>query len=169
MLPVMDFYRSTDPEEWTSIRIAEHNHAKPEKKGLKLVLDGIKKDLEVVAASNGFDMQRRNKAQQIVNEWKAEQQVLVTGNTIVKMDVIQKKIANASRPTIRKHIQDEKAKTEDKGDKKQQPLAKKVRLDIDVARSIDTSDANSDKEGDRRHVTICKEQPKKVGIKLNNL
>ncbi|RUP52349.1 hypothetical protein BC936DRAFT_145976 [Jimgerdemannia flammicorona] len=80
MLPVMDFYRSTDPEEWTSIRIAEHNHAKPEKKGLKLVLDGIKKDLEVVAASNGFDMQRRNKAQQIVNEWKS----LACGRVLMK-------------------------------------------------------------------------------------
>ncbi|RUP45445.1 hypothetical protein BC936DRAFT_148175 [Jimgerdemannia flammicorona] len=133
--------------------------------------------------------------QQIVNEWKdwvaplklkcenvekyelersrwkvemlqAEKQVLATGNAIIQMDVIQKKFADASRPTIRKHIQDEKVKTEDKGAEKQ-PLVKKVRLDIDDARSIDTSDANSDKEGDRRHVTICKEQPEKVGIKLN--
>ncbi|RUS27269.1 hypothetical protein BC938DRAFT_483495 [Jimgerdemannia flammicorona] len=81
------------------------------------------------------------------SRWKvemlqAEKQVLATGNAIIQMDVIQKKFADASRPTIRKHIQDEKVKTEDKGAEKQ-PL---VRLDIDDARSIDTFDANSDKE-----------------------
>jgi len=71
MFILKDFYDDTTIEDWTCVKMVEYYRLKSELKDSKNVLDRIRKDLEEVAKSDSkFDMPRKKKAQDILDDWK---------------------------------------------------------------------------------------------------
>ncbi|RUP46781.1 hypothetical protein BC936DRAFT_146531 [Jimgerdemannia flammicorona] len=133
----MDFYK-IPVDNWTCANIVEHYKSELPKTTRKILFDHIKKDLQRVAlASSGFDVTRREKAQEILDSWmvgfglfgsqsrehnrlgcgeagtlsrRAKQQELATENASKQMDVIQKKFVNYNIANLRKLC------SEDQGD-----------------------------------------------------
>ncbi|RUP46779.1 hypothetical protein BC936DRAFT_146531 [Jimgerdemannia flammicorona] len=134
----MDFYK-IPVDNWTCANIVEHYKSELPKTTRKILFDHIKKDLQRVAlASSGFDVTRREKAQEILDSWmdwtatiklkgktlrhllnrsqqkvevlEAKQQELATENASKQMDVIQKKFVNYNIANLRKLC------SEDQGD-----------------------------------------------------
>ncbi|CAI2182542.1 12681_t:CDS:2 [Funneliformis geosporum] len=67
----MDFYRDTAIEDCTCVNLVEHYHARSGQKDLKKVMDYIKKDLQKVADFDSeFEVTRKGKAREILNDWK---------------------------------------------------------------------------------------------------
>ena len=67
------FYDDTAIENWTCARIMEYYRSKSEQKDRKKVLDRIKKDLEEVEESDSFDIRKKRKAREILDNWKVSQ------------------------------------------------------------------------------------------------
>ncbi|CAG8597602.1 9468_t:CDS:10 [Ambispora gerdemannii] len=63
------FYNDTAIENWTCVNMEEYYRSKSGQNRRK-VLDCIKKDLEEVANLGDFDMTRKRKAQDILDDWK---------------------------------------------------------------------------------------------------
>ncbi|RIB17589.1 hypothetical protein C2G38_2186920 [Gigaspora rosea] len=66
----MDFYQANTIENWTLVILMEHYHLKKKLKDKKQILDSIKKDLEEVEDSISFDMVKKGKAREILDNWK---------------------------------------------------------------------------------------------------
>ncbi|CAG8631251.1 156_t:CDS:2 [Paraglomus brasilianum] len=67
----LDFYRDSIIDDWTCLNLVDFYRAELKQKDLKQVLDRIKKDLaEVANPELGFDVTRRKRAQQILDNWK---------------------------------------------------------------------------------------------------
>jgi len=64
------FYDDTAIENWTCARIMEYYRSKSEQKNRKKVLDRIKKDIEEVEESDSFDIRKKRKAREILDNWK---------------------------------------------------------------------------------------------------
>ena len=66
----MDLYKSTPLEQWNCENVVEY-YRKEKQRELSKVLDSVKKDLKLVAhADSDFDVDRRKKAQNIIDTWK---------------------------------------------------------------------------------------------------
>ncbi|CAG8629038.1 8298_t:CDS:2 [Diversispora eburnea] len=78
----MDFYKLNEIEDWACIKVVKYYRANSGQKTWTKVLDKIKKDLQIVASDPTFDARRKRKAQEIIDSWKVEQQVLATGNAV---------------------------------------------------------------------------------------
>ena len=67
----LNFYRDSIIDDWTCLNLVDFYRAELKQKDLKQVLDRIKKDLaEVANPELGFDVTRRKRAQQILDNWK---------------------------------------------------------------------------------------------------
>ena len=64
------FYDDTAIENWTCARIMEYYRSKSKQKNRKKVLDRIKKDIEEVEESDSFDIRKKRKAREILDNWK---------------------------------------------------------------------------------------------------
>ncbi|CAI2190592.1 9219_t:CDS:2, partial [Funneliformis geosporum] len=77
----MDFYRDTTIEDWTCANLVEHYHARSGQKDLKKVMDYIKKDLQKVAdVDSEFEVTRKGKAREILDDWKRKLGLLVSSD-----------------------------------------------------------------------------------------
>ncbi|RHZ66598.1 hypothetical protein Glove_306g28 [Diversispora epigaea] len=121
----MNFYKSTPIEKWSSTNIVEYYRKENLQQTLPKILDSVKKDLiKVTSADSDFDVERRKKAQNIVDTWKrwsapvkegsktkyelnqifqrleklmAKQEINATKNSASQVDIIQKKFVDNSR------------------------------------------------------------------------
>ncbi|CAG8712855.1 17524_t:CDS:2, partial [Funneliformis caledonium] len=67
---LLAFYHVTAIEDWTCYNVTNYYNAKMEQKERKKILDRIKKDLQTVEESNLFDVLRKRKAREILDDWK---------------------------------------------------------------------------------------------------
>ncbi len=67
----LDSYNTIPIENWSCNKLVEYYRENLGRKDCKYVLDNIKKDLTRIADSNsGFSVERRRKAQTIIDHWK---------------------------------------------------------------------------------------------------
>lgn len=71
MFILKDFCDDTAIENWTCIKMVEYYRSTSKLKNRNRILDCARKDLEQVAISDSnFDMARKKKAQDILDNWK---------------------------------------------------------------------------------------------------
>ncbi|CAG8604247.1 3179_t:CDS:2, partial [Diversispora eburnea] len=69
---LLDFYRDNIIDDWTCPNVVDFYRTKVKKKKLKELIDLIHKDLREVANSDpGFDVTRKKKAREILDNWKS--------------------------------------------------------------------------------------------------
>ncbi|CAG8617261.1 15527_t:CDS:2, partial [Acaulospora colombiana] len=84
-MPIIEaFYNDTAIENWTCVNMVEYYHAKSGKRNLKMIMDCIKKDLQVVADPNSeFEITRKRKAREILDDWKRKLGLLVSSDELL--------------------------------------------------------------------------------------
>ncbi|CAG8828888.1 4250_t:CDS:10 [Gigaspora margarita] len=128
----MDFYKLNEIEDWACIKIVKYYRANSGQKTWTKVLDKIKKDLQIVASSDStFDARRKRKAQEIIDSWKVEQQVLATGN-VVSVD---------NRRITEKHRQEDQDDKEGTLDERNEiPLTQKKKIKLNIPQVENNND-----------------------------
>jgi len=84
------FYEETAIGDWTCVHMVEYYRSNSEQKDRKKILDRIKKDLEEVEVSDSFDIIKKRKAREILDDWKnwtAQQNPKRSGIKIEKLQV----------------------------------------------------------------------------------